>query len=108
MQKKGLNEAKLLWVCGALERLATLGFIGETPYKVSQDTIDLFLHLDENRNKLFPDNTELKYILESILNEINGESDEDTLNGFYVLLTDYKDNREKIVKYSLEHVLFNS
>jgi hypothetical protein len=108
MEQIKLNEAKLLWVCGALERLATLGFIGPPPYTVSQDTIDLFLQLDEDRNRLFPDNTELKYILESILKEINGESDEDTLNGLYVLLTDYKDNREKIVKYSLENVLFNS
>lgn len=105
MENLELKEMKLLWVFGALERLATLGFIGETPYKVSQDTIDLYLELDENRNNLFPDDEELKEMLAVIIPDINGELDLDILDGFYTLLKDYKNDREKIVKYSLNHII---
>lgn len=90
-----------MWMLGALERLATFGFIQETPYRVSQNGIDTFIQLDEYRNKLFESDDELKGLLSVILSSENGVNDEDLLDGMFVLVKDYKDNREHIVKYAL-------
>lgn len=96
------TEAQIFWIIGALERLATLGFIQEPPYQVSQMGIDMFVQLDELRDKLFVDNEEMKNILSVMLKSENGVHNEDLLDGMYVLLKDYKDDRSRIVKYALE------
>lgn len=100
-----LQEAQVMWMLGALERLATFGFIQETPYQVSQQGIDTFIQLDEYRDKLFESDNELKGLLSVILSSENGVKDEDLLDGMFVLVKDYKDNREHIVKYALSQQL---
>lgn len=97
-----VTEAQVFWITGALERLATLGFLKDPPYQVSQMGIDMFVQLDELRDKLFVDNQEMKNILSVMLKSENGFHDEDLLDGMYVLLKDYKDDRSRIVKYALE------
>jgi hypothetical protein len=47
---------QVLWVVGALERLATLGMLTTPPHVVSSGAIDLFIDLDDARYVLFPDN----------------------------------------------------
>jgi hypothetical protein len=103
MQTIPIREMKLLWIFGALERLATLGFIQQPPYRVTQDTIDTYLQIDEYRNDLFPEDSELKEIMGYLLKEEYGYIDKDLLDGFYVLLKDYKNERERLVKYGLSH-----
>jgi hypothetical protein len=103
METLGIQEMKLLWIFGALERLATLGFIQEPPYRVTQDTIDTYLKLDEYRNNLFPDESELKIIMTSIIKDQNGYADPDLVEGFYILLLDFKNERERLVKHGLSH-----
>jgi hypothetical protein len=103
METMSIREMKLLWVFGALERMATLGLIQEPPYRVTQDTIDLYLQIDEHRNDLFPDDSELKQIMTYLIKEEQGHADPDVIGGFYVLLKDYKNERERLVKYALSH-----
>jgi hypothetical protein len=98
-----LTEMKILWVFGALERLATLGLIVETPYQVTQDGIDTYLMIDEQRDNLFSEDVELKHIVTHLITENVGYADSDLIEGFYHLLKDYKNERERIVKYALSH-----
>jgi hypothetical protein len=98
-----LSQMKLLWVFGALERLATLGLIVETPYQVTQDGIDTYLMIDERRDNLFSEDVELKHIVTYLIKEDVGYVDSDLVEGLYHLLKDYKNERERIVKYALSH-----
>jgi hypothetical protein len=97
------REMKLMWVYGALERLVTLGLIYQAPYKIAQEAIDVYLILDDMRDKLFPEDSELKEILRFIMSSTTKNVDNNVLDEMYVLLVQYKNNREDIVKYALEH-----
>jgi len=45
-----IDECKLMWVVGALQRLATLGMIGpDIPLKLSGSAVDDYLYIDEHR-----------------------------------------------------------
>ena len=94
-------EVQIFWVTGALERLATLGFLAETPYVVSKQAIDIFIELDEHRDRLFQSNEQMKELLSVMLKSENGVEDKQLLDDIFTLLKDYKDNREDIVKYAL-------
>lgn len=96
-----LIKYKILWITGAMERLATLGFLQPTPYQVSQKAIEEYLILDENRDKLFHSNDELKQFISVILRSENQREDLELLENMYVLVKDYKDNRTELVKYAL-------
>lgn len=103
MQTLSVPEMKILWVFGALERLATFGLIEQPPYQVTQDTIDTYLQIDEYRNQLFPDDSELKQIMTHLIKEDKGYVDHNLVEGLYVLLKDFKNERERLVKYALSH-----
>lgn len=94
---------QMFWVVGALERLATLGMLEEPPLKVSQDAIDNFISLDEVRDYLFESNNTLKEIVSYLVYDFNHTKDPEVVNGLTHLLIDYKDNRERLVKYALTH-----
>ncbi len=98
-------EDKILWVVGALERLATLGLLdSNVPVRVSSKGIDRYLNLDENRDNLFENEFEFVSILTSM---IKSESDpvpsEDEIVCIAKLLIQYRDNREETVKFALSH-----
>lgn len=96
-----LIKVQVFWVTGALERLATLGLLAETPYVVSKQAIDIFIELDEHRDRLFQSNDQMKELLSVMLKVENGVEDKQLLDDIFTLLKDYKDNREHIVKYAL-------
>ena len=96
-------EDKLLWMVGALERLATLGLLdSNVPLNVSSNVIDRYLNLDENRNDLFEDDYEVVSCLVGI---IRAESDpipsDEEIAEIAELLMQYKNNREEVVRYAL-------
>jgi len=96
-------EDKLLWIIGALERLATLELLdSNVPVKVSTNAIDRYLNLDENRNDLFEDDYEVVSCLVGIIQE---ESDpvpsNEEIAVIAVLLMQYKNNREEMVRFAL-------
>ena len=99
-----IEECKIMWVVGALERLATLGLIGSNiPLKLTSDAVDDYLQIDEYRELLFSSDFEVASIFTAIANEeCDAElQDPDDLKPVIELLIDYKNNRTDVVKYAL-------
>ena len=95
---------QVLWVVGALERLATLGMLKTPPLVVSSGAIDLFIDLDDARYVLFPDNQVIEKIVGALVYDYNRSVDVDLVDGITHLVVDYKDNRDRIMKYALDKV----
>ena len=103
-----IDECKIMWVVGALERLATLGLIGpDIPMKLTSDAVDDYLQIDEYRELLFSSDFEVANIFTAIANEECDPElqDPDDLKPVIELLIDYKNNRTEVVKYALSHQL---
>ena len=95
---------QVLWVVGALELLATLGMLTTPPHVVSSGAIDLFIDLDDARYALFPDNQVIEEIVGALVYDCNRSVDVDLVDGITHLVVDYKDNRDRIMKYALDKV----
>ena len=95
---------QVLWVVGAIERLATLGMLKTPPLVVSSGAIDLFIDLDDARYVLFPDNQVITEIVGTLIYDYNRSVDVDLIEGITHLVVDYKDNRDRIMKYALDKV----
>jgi hypothetical protein len=95
---------QVLWVVGALERLATLGMLHTPPLAVSSSAIDLFIDLDDVRHILFPNNQVVEKIVGALVYEFAPNIDVNTIEGLTLLVVDYKDNRDRIMKYALDKV----
>ena len=95
---------QVLWVVGAIERLATLGMLKTPPLVVSSGAIDLFIDLDDARYVLFPDNQVITEIVGTLIYDYNRSVDVDLIEGITHLVLDYKDNRDRIMKYALDKV----
>ena len=99
-----IDNYKVMWVIGALQRLATLGVIGpDIPLKLTSGAVDDYLHIDEYRQLLFESDFEIASIFTAIVNsecdpEVHNPDDNKPL---IELLLEYKNNRTKIVKYAL-------
>jgi len=103
-----IDECKVLWVVGALERLATLGLIGsDIPLKLTSDAVEDYVKIDEHREYLFESDFEIASIVTALINDQCDpelQKPEDT-KPLIDLLLEYKNNRTKIVKYALSHQL---
>lgn len=99
-----LEEKKILWVVGSLERLAGLGYFTEIGYKVDQECVDLYWELDDIRDYLFGDEEEMFNILMCLLEESNIALDE--IKEIYNLIISYKNNRNKVFTFSLNNFTF--
>jgi hypothetical protein len=101
-----IDECKVLWVVGALERLATLGLIGaDVPLKMTSDAVEDYIQIDEHRELLFQSDFEIASIMTALINDVCNpdlQDPEDT-NPLIDLLLEYKNNRTEIVKYALSH-----
>ena len=95
---------QVLWVVGAIERLATLGMLKTPQLVVSSGAIDLFIDLDDARYVLFPDNQVIEKIVGALVYDYNRSVDVDLVDGITHLVVDYKDNRDRIMKYALDKV----
>ena len=101
-----IDECKVMWVVGALERLATLGMIGpDIPLKLSANAVEDYLQIDEYREHLFESDFEIASIFTALANdECDPEvQDPDEIKPLINLLLEYKNNRTEIVKYALSH-----
>lgn len=99
-----IDECKVMWVVGALERLATLGLISSNiPLRLTSDAVETYLQIDEYRQHLFDCDFEIASLFTSIANqECDSElQDPDDLKPVIELLIDYKNNRTDVVKYAL-------
>lgn len=97
-------ECQIIWLIGAIERLATLGLVEETPIKLNNEkAIDLFLEIDKSCHVLFKDDYELAQILNHVVKETcEEETDIDVVNALVELLLEYKNNRYKLAQRALE------
>lgn len=98
-------DCKVMWVIGAAERLATLGLIGgDIPLRLTPEAIDDYLEIDEHRNILFENDFEVAQIFKAIAEtESHEEIDKEDMEQLVFLLLEFKNNREKLVKYALTH-----
>ena len=99
-----IGECKVLWVVGALERLATLGMIGpDIPLKLSSSAVEDYLEIDEHRELLFESDFEIATIFTALANDQCDPEvqDQEDYKPIIDLLLEYKDNRTEIVKYAL-------
>ena len=99
-----VDECKVMWVVGALERLATLGLIGaDVPLKLSADAVEDYLEIDEHREFLFESDFEIASIFTALAkDECDPEvQDPEDTKPIIDLLLEYKDNRTEIVRYAL-------
>lgn len=98
-----VDECKILWVVGALERLATLGALNsDIPLTLTQDAIDDYISIDNDRQYLFESDFEIAQIFRAVANSSNErEVDEDSMCDVIELLLHYKNHREELVKCAL-------
>lgn len=99
-----IDECKVMWVVGALERLATLGLIGpDVPLQLTGSALDDYLQIDEYRQHLFDCDYEIASIFTALANDESKDTDPDEIKPLIDLLLEYKNNRTEIVKYALSH-----
>jgi hypothetical protein len=103
-----IDECKIMWVVGALERLATLGLLGpDVPLKLSAHAVEDYIQIDEHRELLFESDFEIASIMTALINdECDPEvQDPEDTNLLIDLLLEYKNNRTEIVKYAISYQL---
>jgi hypothetical protein len=98
-----VDECKVMWVVGALQRLATLGMIGpDIPLKLTPEAVDDYVMIDNHRNILFESDFEIASIFNALAMSECDEEPEDT-EAIIDLILEYKNNRTEIVKFALSH-----
>ena len=95
------KTCQVLWVFGALERLSTLGFIENPQMQITQKAIDLFVQIDENRQILFDKDEHFVSLVKLVCKDFNVI--EDQVDELLDLVRAYKDDRTKLVQFSLEN-----
>ena len=100
-----IDECKVMWVVGALERLATLGVIGpDIPLQLSADAVEDYIEIDNYRNLLFESDFEIASIFTQIAkDECEDEPSPEDTEAIIDLILQYKNNRTEIVKFALSH-----
>lgn len=94
----------MLWIFGALERLQSLGFMNGPMYRVAPKAIDMFIEIDESRDFLFPNDEEVIDLFKLVVKmESEEQPDEVEMNQLCELLLEYKNNRDVMMKFALEH-----
>jgi hypothetical protein len=96
-----LEEKKIIWVIGSLERLAGLGYFNEIGYRVDLDVVDLYWELDDIRDYLFDNEEEMFNILLCVLDESGMDFDE--IKEIHKLILSYKNDRSKVFSFAMKN-----
>ena len=97
-----IDECKVMWVVGSLQRLATLGLLGsDIPMKLTADAVDDFIEIDNLREHLFPNDFEIAQIFNTLVKIESPDTKPEDIKPIIDLLLEYKNNRTEIVKYAL-------
>ena len=97
------QTCQVLWVFGAMERLCTLGLLQDTRVQITQKAIDLFLLIDENREILFDKDEHFVSLVKLVCKDFNVQDDQ--VDDIIEMVREYKDNRTKLVQFSLANSL---
>ena len=105
MTELTIDECKVMWVVGALQRLATLGMIGpDIPLKLTPEAVDDYLEIDNHRDLLFESDFEIATIFNALAkDECDPEPEPDDVDAIVDLILEYKNNRTEIVKFALSN-----
>lgn len=101
---KTKEEAAVFWVVGALERLATLGFLDpDVPWQVSREKISEWIELDENRFSTFSE-FELLKVANAVL-QIGGVEEREELEGVLTILYHFwgDKDRYRLLQFALDN-----
>lgn len=102
MIKLNIMDVKVLWVIGALERLATLGFLNQdVPMQLTSKAIDDFILIDEYRQDIFANEDEIAQIFKHMIGADDVTCADDEIQPIVDLILQYKNNRTEMVKYAL-------
>lgn len=97
-----LEEKRILWVIGSLEKLGGLGFFSSIPLKISESSLDVYWEIDDLRESLIS-KEDIKQILYCLV--IEGELEVEDFEVIYQLLITYYENREKIFSYGMKSII---
>ena len=98
-----LEQKRIIWVIGTLERLGGLGYFNSIGYRVDEDCVDLYWELDDIRNYLFDKEEEIFVILLDFLSESDIPLED--IHEFYNLVIDYKNNRNKVFARGMNNLV---
>lgn len=98
------KHKQIFWAFGVLERLANLGYICNPPFHIAPEKIDFFLELDSYCKILFNDEEEFSSIMRLVCKDAGVETEEQ-VSQITDLARDYKDNRDRLVKFALANNL---
>lgn len=100
-QQRAKDQA--MWVVGALERLACLGYIiaASVPYLLRKDDLEHFTKIDADRHNLFSTDEDMFSIVREIIG-LTVETYDDDTEAVCLLVKDYRDNRTHLVASALE------
>lgn len=101
-----IDECKVMWVIGALERLATLGLIGPNiPLRLSPNAVEDYMQIDDHREHLFDSDFEIINIFTELADIGSEDQDPYQIKPVIELLMQYKNHRTDIVRYALSQQL---
>jgi hypothetical protein len=97
-----ITELKVLWVVGAVERLATLGFLNQdVPMQLTSKAIDNFILIDEHRQDIFANEDEIAQIFKHMIGADDVTCADNEIQPIIDLILQYKNDRTEMVKYAL-------
>ena len=94
-----IGEMRVIWVVGALERLGGFGYFNEIRFRVPD--VDVFLKIDGVREFLFQSKEDFLHCILAVLE--GSELCDTELEEIFGLMIDYKENREKVIRYAMEN-----
>jgi hypothetical protein len=100
MQKITKRDKQVFWAFGVFERLAHLGYLQDPPFHIAEDKIDFFLEIDSYCQLLFDSDEEFDTLMALVCKDA-GVVDPEEVSTVTHLARDYKDNRDRLVRFAL-------
>lgn len=110
MQTLDRMDHQMVWLIGALERLASYGVIQQSPKTLKHEELELFLELDSDyaRYNLFKTDKDLIALYDSFVQMYAPVTRDEIRKGIGEFVLEYKNNRYPLVKHCLEQQYKNS
>lgn len=104
-----VEEKKILWLVGAMDRLVNLGIVKRGPVSLTAKSLDAFNEVDTYRDALFESDEEVTALflvvaVASMDKKPSELTDEQAVNLLAVsrVILEYKNNRQKVERAALE------
>ena len=98
------KQEQIFWCVGALERLQSLGVIGDFQMYVRPDQIDYWQEVDQKRHEVIGDNSVLASAVTYLCNR-SGLADQSQIDLVVKIVTCFRDTREDVIKWFLSKTL---